>query len=315
LVTSLDLSYRAPNLADLDQTKNTNVLTTLADRSAGSGFSRVLIASGGNADLTTQHARTWSIGINLDGTSLGLAGARLRTTFYDIHYDGRIENGTFSYDILNRAQYNGRIIRNPSAALLGKICAGGQFQGSAGSCLDAQIDAILDLRLLNEASLDTQGIDFDLLLPLAALSKNLTWGIRGTYILNFEQIATPSAPPQSLLNELGEPINLRFQSSLQWHTSHLTAALDFNFQNDYHNLQTTPATDISSWSTFDVRLQCRLPQEFGGLWANTEIGLSVQNLFSRNAPYAVNLQSAYAWDQANATIYGRLISFYISKQW
>jgi len=33
----------------------------------------------------------------------------------------------------------------------------------------------------------------------------------------------------------------------------------FNFQNDYHNPQTTPATDISSWSTFDARVQYRLP--------------------------------------------------------
>jgi outer membrane receptor protein involved in Fe transport len=52
-----------------------------------------------------------------------------------------------------------------------------------------------------------------------------------------------------------------------------------------------------------------------GWLGNTQFALNAQNLFNVNPPFLNNNAVGIGYDQENADLYGRMVSFEIRKRW
>jgi len=159
------------------------------------------------------------------------------------------------------------------------------------------------------------GFDFQSAVGTEAWGACWEWGVHGTYILAFDEIQAPSLPKVSLLNTLGNPINLRLQSNLRWEWRALSVNVDLNFQNSYLDGETTPTTHISSWTTFDTQFRVRVPETAAGLLGNLDFEIAVRNAFNKDPPIAVNRDVLIFWDPANGDLLKRTITVNLVKRW
>ena len=241
-------------------------------------------------------------------------GASLAMTYFDTFYSGRIEqfNG-LEPDIFTNPLLAWLVDRNFSTTERQAICAATQF-GSSGNCLTAPIGAIIDNRLRNIEHLETRGIDV-----LAKFAFTTSWGafeptLNGTYLLGYSEAKTPGSPTLSLLNTANNPINLRIRGSLSWQRGSFGTSLYLNFDNGYRDTLSDPNRNVHSWTTADLQLRYRNDGEDIGLLSNVELAISAQNLFNSSPPF-LNNRVGIGYDQENADLDNRSISFSIRKRW
>jgi iron complex outermembrane recepter protein len=175
--------------------------------------------------------------------------------------------------------------------------------------------AIVDLRVRNLATLETDGIDFNSRyqrpLPVGTLKLDLN----GTWLLTFRQAETPNAPLTSLLDTENEPINLRIRGSAAWEFAGFAAQVAANFANSYHDIASTPPRRIDSWTTIDVQLRYDIPEDFSRWLRGTRIEFNAHNVFNVDPPFLNNQIVGIGYDQENANPYGRVLSLELRKSW
>ena len=313
LKASWGLSYRAPTLADLDESANTTVITQLADPTAHGQLNNFLVAGGNNAALSEERGLTKTLGAGFgipfdEDTTLAW-----EMTYFNIQYTGRITSLPYSPDVLADPAYASVIIRNPSPSFRDHLCTTGQFFGSVTDCENTDIAGIVDLRLHNTADLYTDGIDLHGLFSSKRPWGQVAWELYGTYIMHYAERQAPGLPAESLLDTLGNPIDWRLLNTLRWTHQALEAAVTVHFQNHSWNTLTTPTTRIGSWTTLDLQLTYRVPAESNSVFRNFAFRLGVENVSDRNPPRVYNLTTEAGWDSNNALPYGRLVGLNISR--
>jgi iron complex outermembrane recepter protein len=189
------------------------------------------------------------------------------------------------------------------------------LQGSAAACMNSAPGAIVDLRVLNLATLETDGIDFSSRYQHALPLGQLRLDLNGTWLLHFKQAQTPDAPLTSLLSTENEPINLRMRATAGWDLAGFRAQVAANFANGYHDIASTPPRRIDSWTTIDLQLRYDLPETSSRWLRGTRIELNARNVFNVDPPFLNNLMVAIGYDQENANPYGRLLSLELRKNW
>lgn len=308
-------SIRAPTLSDLDTSQNVIIATALADKASALGVSNVLIESGKNAALTLERARSWTTGIDIDARQWA-TGLTFSATYFNIDFRNRIENPTFGPNILDNPIFSGIVTRNPTPDQLDSACSQGRYLlGTAATCRQSAVAAILDLRLQNAESVRTQGLDFNASYDRVWAPGSLKLRLDGTYLFRFTQQEEPGAAPQQLLDTQNNPINLKMRGTLSWQQRRWGATLGINFQNHYMDTVSEPNRTVSSYTTFDTQLRYELAPFGANFLENTRIELNAINVFNVSPPFLNNSVAGLGYDQENADPNGRLLSIQVRKAW
>jgi outer membrane receptor protein involved in Fe transport len=312
-------AFRAPRLEQLRNIYSA-VLGVYDDPAAPSGESVALLLAGSTADLSPEEAETWAAG--LDFEPVWLEGLRLRTTYFNVAYDGRVgfptSNLTAAFHVAN---FTGIPVRGQSAAQVQALADNAQQFLNLGDILPvgplalADVSVILDGRAQNLSSSAVEGVDFE----ASYSSGDWTIFLNGTYLLEFTQQVTPTTQAADLLNTFANPIDLRLRGGVSWATEQLTVALFVNHVAGYtDNASTDPTFDIDSWTTFDASLHFNLGRFFGGDGHDREafVTFTIENLLDEDPPrIGPRVFRTNVYDNANADPSGRRIGVLLSKRW
>jgi iron complex outermembrane receptor protein len=300
----------APELPDLDETNNVSVFYPL-QRTDGT-YTQALIVAGNNSALKPEVATSWTAGIDIEPA--GLQGLSTGLTYFHTDFANRISDPlSLPANVLQNAA-DAWLLPPVTTAARGYICAHSQFQGTVKSCLTEPIGAIVDLRLQNVARLDTQGVDVAARYELNQRAGQWKFGLNATYLFQYTEQPTPSSPSQELVSTVHNPIDLRLRASLAWSYRGLWAKSFLNFQNSYKDNSTTPPRSIGSWTTVTAAAGYNLHLGRSGSSEQTQFSVSADNLFNHMLPF-VNNQYGIGYDQENASLLGRVISFSVRQKW
>lgn len=303
-------SFRAPGLADLDESNNASFIISVSDPRSPNGFSDMLVWSGNNADLTEERSVTRSIGIDLELSEL--AGTRFSVTWFDIEFEDRIQSPTPLPRSVNDPQYSSRITLDPDADLRERICSSSQFAGVAGACQAAPLGSALDFRTGNTAVTQTSGVDF-VGTWRATVGLN-EWGadLNASYLFDFAEAQRAGAPLIELVSIARRPIDFRGRAGASWGRGPISAQIYANYLDNSRDVTSTPRRRVGSWTTWDVHARYALSES--GLGKGLTASLHVQNVFNRDPPFFNNPEGV-GYDRDNADLFGRTTSVQVSKSW
>jgi outer membrane receptor protein involved in Fe transport len=298
-------SFRAPNLFDLYEGNNGSIILPMLDDTAPLGFTQALVWFGRNADLRPESAKSWTLGV--DFASRRTQDWSIAITYFDIQIENGFEERTFADNLLQDPRFVSFVTRNPTAGQRETVCERSAFGGLPDSCLDAPIDALIDLRLGNNALMSTNGLDL-----IARRSFDKAWGrvelgINGTYVLRYAEAETAQSPRIDLVDTQNNPLRLRARGSLSWQRGNLSANAFVNHDGAYRDIGSVPHREVSSWTTFD--LQVRYDYTPG-----IHLFLSGQNVLNQPPPF-LNNPLGFGYDAENADLLGRFLSVQVRKNW
>jgi iron complex outermembrane recepter protein len=322
-------AFRAPALVELAGSVDA-FLELVGDPTAGGAQVPVLFIQGENPGLSPEKADTWSLGVDYEP---GFAPwARLSASYFQIDYDGRIEQPSVNADrelVLNRAErFPGLITRAPTpaaaAGFLGQD-ADGFINNDTGVPFDPATQNILavfpnlvlfDNRVSNIAIEGVKGLDLRIDTDFETDIGNLIFGLNLTYTFEHERRVTPVSPAFSLLNEVGKPVDTRARAQAGWRQGPFSTFVYVNYVDDYANPFSDPPSRIDSWTTADLTLRFDGSQlGHGGFLNGFGATLSIQNLFDSDPPVFRDSLIGVRYDSANASPFGRYISLRLTKRW
>jgi outer membrane receptor protein involved in Fe transport len=316
-------SFRAPSLTELDATGGSHFLI---EDVVGGAPSVILSATGyAVSDLKPETARTYTAGFDYE--SAALPGFRASGTYYNIDYTDRIgvapTGGLDPFD--TPLLLPDLIYRPPSAAYIEDLLRATRLLGNLTSidisnpqtgaaALFARNDVwIFDSRFKNLAISRQDGIDLQVSQLFDAPFGDLNVGASLSYILNYEQQGSSTAPIQPAVDVPGQPADWRGRAWLGLTRGAFDGALSINHTDGYSN-PAAPAGQqaIDSWTTADLSLSYDLLGKDARGGKGAKLTLSVQNLFDQDPPFlragaGSNIVSSVGFDPANANPLGRLI--------
>jgi iron complex outermembrane receptor protein len=304
-------SFKPPDLTDLSAKTSFSQVASIPDPGSPTGASPVLTLFGSNPNLQPESARTWTVGADFMASSL--PGFSLSATYFNINYSGRIDLADLSFDVLTQPTNAWLVTRNPTAAQVDAVCSQTVFIRTPGTCQTSSVTAIVDNRLHNIATLRTNGLDLLGKYALDTPAGKFDFGFNGTYLLQYSQATTPAAPLVNIVSTQNNPINLRLRGSAGWTRRGFSVFSFVNFANSYRDTLSVPNRDISAWTTVDLQLGYEPPGDSAWL-GHTRFSLNAQNLFNTLPPF-VNNPVGVGYDQENASLVGRLVSFEVTKRW
>jgi outer membrane receptor protein involved in Fe transport len=287
-----------------------------------------LITTGTANDLEPETSRTFTAGFDFTHNS-GRHDLILKGGFYDIRYEDRLGitpvpgnlNANFAPGLAfaNQSLFpEGTVVFFPSQAEIDAVLASFErpliFAGGATSATN--IGFINNVSLTrNLATSETRGIDAQLAYGMDAEVGRLTARLDASYILDFSNQASASTPVVDVVNTLYNPVDLKLRGQVGLSRGGFASNLVFNYIDDYATTSTPTAVPIQSWSTFDLILSYEFKDTRMRWLEDTQIGLSVTNLFDRDPPL-VPPQTAFAitgYDPANSSPLGRFAAISLRK--
>jgi outer membrane receptor for ferrienterochelin and colicin len=314
-------SFRAPPFfwSNPDQMGDGRVWDVIDPKSRSPlGTSRALLLYGPTPDMKPETSTAWSVGADL--MPHATPGLSLSVSYFNVDYKGKIRNvGTDSVDFLTQeAQLASLITRNPTPAQLAAACRGiARFVStSIGDCSGPiPITVIIDARFRNLARTRTSGVDLALDQAIDTTRGKWAFGLQGTYVLNFDQQITNTAPVYDYVDTVGNPLKLRLAAHLSWSYRYWTVLTTVNHTGAYQDPGS--ARRVDSWTTVDLNLGYRIDDGQGWM-AHTQCNLGVNNLFDQAAPFVnqYDLMSGnFGYDSANGSLVGRQVSLQFVKRW
>jgi iron complex outermembrane receptor protein len=306
-------SFRPPGLADLDEGTNAFGFIMLRDPGAAAGATTVLLWDGNNRDLQEETAHSWTAGF--DFRPMSHPGTAIAVTYFNTSFSNRLADPTPVQDLLTNPIYAPLITRTPSADLIDEVCSRAPQGASLLPCRATPVGAVADLRFRNDSRLETKGLDIIARHERSTGLGRLSFGLNGTYILDFSEAKSGSLPLQNLVNTPNYPINLRLRSSVRLDHGGFSFSGYVNYANSYTDTASTPRRHISSWTTVDLHTSYNIEQSaFSGL-DGTTFSLGVENLLDEYSPFLNNSIVGLGYDQENGDLLGRMVSFNVRKKW
>jgi iron complex outermembrane receptor protein len=305
-------SFRPPSLTDMVAKNSYSYVSALNDPSSPTGTTTVLALYGTNTELRPETARTWTLGTDVEFKSVPGLSASL--TYFNIDYSSRIDSVEFGRNVLSLPDFSWLVNRNITAAELNAACTNTVFIGP-GACQTSSASAILDNRLRNIAVLRTDGIDLIGRYSFENPAGKFDLGLNGTYLFAYSQANTPSSPLVNIVSTQSHPINIRARGSAAWTRRGLGVSTFVNFENRYQNTLSVPNRGVSPWTTVDLQLSYETVGDTLGWLGHTQFVLNTQNLFDVYPPFLNNSAVRLGYDQENADLYGRMVSFEVRKRW
>jgi outer membrane receptor protein involved in Fe transport len=305
-------SLKPPSLTDLVVSTSQSQILPVTD--PNSPAAPILGLFGSNPNLRPETARNWTVGT--DFAMPVVPNWSVSLTYFDITYANRITDARLTPDALFTPRYAWLFTQNVTPAQLATACQQTMFlQGTAQDCINTGATIIADNRLRNIALLKTNG--FDVISKFATDNRagHFDFGLNATYLLRYSQSNTPTSPLENIVSTQTNPINFRARGSAAWDRRGFGVAGFVNFENSYRDTISVPSRGVSPWTTIDMQLSYQTPRDAFGWLGNTRVALNVQNLFNVNPPFLNNAAVGLGYDQENADLYGRLVSFEIRKRW
>lgn len=306
--------YRAPDLTDLSETANLSVITVLPDPKTPSGLSNVLVWTGNNASLRPETAKSWTLGGTYVPPFLPEASVAL-TYFKTVFSDLVGPAPDLSLSALSDPALTWLVSRNVSEQTRAYICQHTTFLGTAAECLKMPVGALIDLRLHNLTTIKTRGIDLIGRYTLELKRSTLTFGLLGTYILEYAEAQSVNSPLINVVNTPHDPIDVRLRGSLTWSYGGLSLAGFLNFQDAYHDTDSQSARHVPSWTTADATLSYVLPESWVAPFAGLNVSLNALNVFNSYPPFLNNSAEQIGYDEENGDLVGRAVSISVRKRW
>ena len=305
-------SFRPPNLTDMVTKNSYSYASLLSDPSSPTGLTTVLARYGTNADLRPETARTWTLGTDLAFKSV--PGLSVSLTYFNVNYSNRIDSAQFGHDVLSLPSFNWLVNRNVTSAALNDACANSVFLGQ-GTCQSSSATVILDNRLRNIALLRTDGLDLLGRYSFENRAGKFDLGLNGTYLFAYSQANTPGSPLENIVSTQNHPINIKARGSASWARRGFGVATFLNFENRYQDTLSVPNRGVSPWTTIDLQLSYETTEDTLRWLGHTQFVVNAQNLFDVFPPFLNNNAAGLGYDQENADLYGRMLSFEVRKRW
>lgn len=307
LRASYGTSFRAPALPQIFDDSLAGA--TLAPTASGARLLAIYL-TGGNRDLKPETATTFTAGFTYRRDS----GLSVSAGYFDTEFSDRIAQPVreglsrvltdpslapfvTAVDPANNPADRARIqayITAPGFAL------GGLFPAEA-------YRLILDARWVNAASVQVRGFDAEAAYPWSWGDHSFRLTASGSYMLDYLNQTTPTAPRENLVGIAGSPTDLRGRIGLDWSRGDLGAGLTLNHVADYRDAS---GRRIAAWNTVDARLAWTPSRWAEGLSAV----LSVRNLLDEDPPF-YDVSTGFGYDPAQADVFGRVVALQLIKRW
>lgn len=210
-------SYRAPALRELNDAARQS--PTFLPRGAQQILSMILY--GGNPDLKSEEADTWTMGA--DYRPLSVPGLKLGFNWFRTEFDNRIGQPTFE-NILSALSDPAlspfvRIVdplNNPADRALVQSILDLPTTNFRDAYPATSYGAIVDARYVNAARVEVEGIDANARYAFDIGPDAFDLGLTLSYLARFDSWTTPESAAQSLRDRPNYPVGLRGRGSLGW---------------------------------------------------------------------------------------------------
>ncbi|KQV54659.1 TonB-dependent receptor [Caulobacter sp. Root342] len=310
-------SFRAPSFQD--QRLGPGLIQyfpfAVIDPKSPTGKTNVLFLLGNTPGIQPERAKTWTAG--LEWRPPAAQGLRLNAGYFRVEYSDRIgaPNADALNMLINRDLYRGQLNETPSAGEIAGYYASPYLSNTSGIAA-ADIKAIANARTQNLSSLVQDGIDLDLAWQGRLRGDPVGLGVSGSYTFRVDKRFTAGSPSTDQVNTVGNPLKLRVRGRGSWSHGPWDLAAAVNVAGGYTNQTVSPARSVSSWTTVDLNVSYRLPEQ-DGLWSGVRLTLSASNLFDKDPPFveSVTPSSAIGFDTDNASAIGRVVAVTVIKPW
>ncbi len=322
---SYSKAFRAPDLFTLGFA-NQLVLLDVADPGVPSGTATLLSESGGNAGLRAEEADTWTAGF--DWKPSGRVNVSI--SYFDVEYDHRIDvpTSTFATALQEEDIFSELINRSPTPAELEEVVdrtnletylnfTSTPFDPATEHFHDVFPDIVyFDNRYNNIAIEKVNGIDLRSTAMLEASSGDWSFGLNGTYYLDFKRQVTATAPALYKLNQPGKPVDLRLRGNISWSRSAWNINTYVNYVDSYVDTFAATPAKIDSWTTVDliVRFDTSMVTDNPAL-EGTRLTLAIDNALDEEPPEYLSNGFGTGYDAVNSNPLGRFVSLRIAKRW
>lgn len=315
-------SFRAPLMAELQESDAGDLLFVFPDPLSPTGESLTLYRGGGNPNLDPQTAESFNFGITLDPESV--PGFHAEITYFDIRYRDRIQApGEGAVQIqLEPEVYGSFLTRNPSVELVNSLTSGPRFINAYGPFEPTDVVLIADARRTNLSTLNVDGIDLGARFTSSGSRGELALSLDASYFLHYEESLVAGQPGVVRRNTPYYPASLRLRTGANWSTGPWSLGGFFNYVNEYTDERDplNPVT-IDAWPTVDVQIAYAPATSRQSLREGAAISLSILNVFDREPPFVLNPNPAFStaccqnYDAANASPLGRYVALRLTKAW
>lgn len=310
-------SFKAPTLFQRFIPYQTILLPASA-YGVGSTPETVLYLSGGNPDVRSERAESWTIGLELK--PVALPELTFSATWYDIRFRDRVVRplaGSIALAFRDPG-YATLVDLSPDPSAFPDLIAGSLsgLENFSGLPYDpARVVAYFDNRDRNVAEWSIDGLDARL--SWARSFRNgdsLAFDLAGSY-LDSSQLLTPELPAVQLAGTVFNPPRYRARATARLATGPWVANLAVNYTGVLQDPRFTPARRLSPSATVDAGLRyAALRRE--GREPGFEVSLTVQNLFN-DEPRALGQTGPTdtPYDSTNYSPIGRFIALGLRRNW
>ena len=282
-------SYVAPNLG---KTTRSFGLPREGVNISGFGTLNVYNMGGGNPNLESEEATTYSFGVDWEPSSV--PGLRLAATYFDVSYTNLLyQPGT--QDLFFNPFFADRLILNPTPE---QIAAAIAFAPPARAVPD-RIDAIYATYTMNLGTREVGGLDLDASYRFSTDFGDFRVALNALHFLHFDQQILEDQPVNSRLGT-NEAVEWKGRASVVWTNDPVTLSVFANHTGTYDNITVTPNETVDAHTTFDAALAFDLP----GFMRDTQLILRAQNIFDEDPPF---YNSANGYDTRTASPFGRIL--------
>ena len=308
-------SFKAPTLYQRFIPYQTILLPAAA---FGAGPGTVLYTSGGNPDVTSERARSWTAGFDVSPPAL--PELTMSATWYDIRYKDRLVS-PIAGSIAAAFQDPGfadLIDFSPEPGRLDGLIAGslnGLENFSGGPYDPASVVAFVDNRNINVAVWAIEGIDARLAWN-QSFGKDRSWGLElsGSWLDSKQQL-TPDLPEVQLAGVVFNPPRYRGRALGRLTAGDITARVTANYIGALVDRRFAAEQRIEPGLSFDLGVSYDIIKG-DGRDPGLSIALNIQNLFDDEPPLIGQTgPTDTPYDSTNYSPIGRFVSFGIRRQW
>ncbi len=309
-------SFRAPTLIQLYLLPSA-ILYPVA-RLGGTGYpagATALLLSGGNPELTPERATT--LAGTLDLRPPILDGARFQLSYFRTRYTDRVVTPIpITAQSLSNVAYADLVSLAPAPSDTAALIAGSPlFQNASGAPVDlTRVVAIVNNRNRNAGRQTIDGVDMLADYRTRLGSGHLTASLNAAYLRIRQQLA-PGQPELARAGLIFTPPSLRARAGLTWSHPRLTLNGSVNFTEGVDDTRTATPVRVRGTTTVDLTARYRLRRAAGPL-RDVTLNLSLLNAFNDQPDQiATTSQIDSAFDSANYSPLGRIVSFGIVSSW
>lgn len=317
LRASWSRSFKAPTLYQQFLPYQAFLLPAVAF-GAGASPRTVLVTGGGNPDIQSERAKSWTAGFDLRPPSI--RGLTLSATYYDIRYKDRVLEPIIGSvaAAFNNPGYATLINFMPTASLLSDLVSGAQFglQNVSGIAYNAaNVVAFIDNRNINVAFQKIRGIDARLSWT-GELGSGDSLGIdvSGSWLASRQQL-TADLPEVRLAGSVFSPPSYRARASVNYQSDSFKLSSALNYTGALTDRRFAVASKLSPSVTFDIGASydvIKSERKDPGL----SISLTVNNVFNDKPPIIRTTgPSDTPYDSTNYSPIGRFVAIGIRRHW